>query len=363
MSSEQDNLRTEQIENSVINLTVKLGVLLLLFYWCFSIIQPFIIPVIWAVVIAVSLYPLYLIMLERLNNHRALTGVILTLLALGLLIVPVALFSGSMIDGVKYMLKALEAGTLEVPEPSESVKNWPLFGEKIFTAWHLASVNIEEAIVTFTPQLKVLASKVFSAVMGGGLGVLQFFVSIIIAGVLMVNADSSVKSAQAFSSRLSPENGLEFVKLASTTIRSVAQGVIGIGMFQAAFVGLGFWAVDVPGAGLWAMLVMILSIAQLPPTIVIIPVVIYVFSLDNLPMVTLVIFTAWSAFGAVVDGILKPFVMGRGVDAPMLVILLGAIGGMIMSGILGLFTGAIALALGYILYTHWLGNNTSVQSS
>jgi predicted PurR-regulated permease PerM len=170
----------------------------------------------------------------------------------------------------------------------------------------------------------------------------------------MSNAQASVKSLQNLASKLSPSFGLEFVKISAATIRSVAQGVIGIGIFQAVFVGTGFWAIDVPAFGLWALLVMILSIAQLPPFLVIIPVIIYVFSLEDISTVTLAIFTIWSVFGGIVDGILKPFVMGRGVDAPMLVVMLGAIGGMIMSGILGLFTGAIILTLGYIIYTQWL---------
>ncbi len=152
---------------------------------------------------------------------------------------------------------------------------------------------------------------------------------------------------------------MDFVKMSGATIRSVAQGVIGIGIVQATFIGIGFWAVDVPGAGLWTILILILSIAQLPPMIVILPVLFYVFSLEDISTLTLVLFTIWSVFGGLLDGILKPFVMGRGVDAPMLVILLGAIGGMIYSGILGLFTGAIVLALGYSLYTQWLKNNDS----
>lgn len=356
MSNQPEKLQIEQVEKNVINITIKLGALLLLFYWCFSILQPFIIPVVWAVIIAVSLYPVYQIMLGKLNGHKVLTGTLFTLIALALLLTPVFMLSGSMIEGVQSLSKALEAGALKVPAPSMDVKEWPLIGEKVYSVWHLASVNIDAAILKFTPQLKVIGKTVFATVVGGGTGVLQFFISIIIAGVLMVNAEGGVKAVQQFVSKLAPKQGVDFVKMSGATIRSVAQGVIGIGMFQAAFVGLGFWAVDVPGAGLWALLVMILSIAQLPPFIVILPVVAYVFTLEDLSTVTLVLFTIWSVFGGIVDGILKPFVMGRGVDAPMLVVMLGAIGGMIMSGILGLFTGAIILALGYILYTHWLAD-------
>ena len=360
MSQQTKNTFNEQVEKSVINLTIKLGVLLLIFYWCFSIIQPFIIPVVWAVVIAVSLYPLYLMMLSRLNGRKGLTGTIFTLIALALLLTPVFMLSGSMVEGVQGISKALEEGSLKVPAPAEDVKEWPLIGEKVYAVWQLSSENIDQAIVKFTPQIKAMSKTVFSAIMGGSVGVLQFLISIIIAGFFMVNAEVSVKAVQDFISKLSPKNGREFVKTSAATIRSVAQGVIGIAIVQAAFVGFGFWAVDVPGAGLWALLILILSIAQLPPMIVILPVLFYVFSLEDKSTLVLVIFTGWSILGGLLDGILKPFVMGRGMDIPMLVILLGAIGGMIVSGILGLFIGAIVLALGYMLYTQWL-NETPEQ--
>ncbi|MCU7835761.1 MAG: AI-2E family transporter [gamma proteobacterium symbiont of Taylorina sp.] len=357
MNNPQEKMSNAKIEKNVINLTVKLGILLLLFYWCFSIIQPFIIPVLWAVVIAVSLYPLYQIILPRLKGKRGLTGTVFTLVTLAMLLTPVFMLSGSMIDGVQHVSKAVEEGTLKVPAPPANVKEWPLIGENIYTTWQLASANIDEAIVKFTPQIKTLGKTAFSAIMGGGAGVLLFFISIIIAGALMVNAEGAVKALQNFTAKLSPNYGLEFVNTATLTIRSVAQGVIGIAIVQATFVGIGFWAVDVPGAGLWALFVLILSIAQMPPFLVILPVIAYVFSLDDISTITLIIFTIWSVFGGILDGILKPFVMGRGMDIPMLVILLGAIGGMIMSGILGLFTGAIVLALGYMLYTQWLSSD------
>ena len=354
MNNEKNFDAVEQLEKNVINITVKLGVLLLLFYWCFSIIQPFITLVVWAVVIAVSLYPLYLIILKKFNNKRGVTAVIFTLMALILLLMPVFMLSGSMIEGMQQISTSLEKGSLDVPAPSENVKEWPIVGNKIYSIWQLASNNIEEALIKFSPQIKVVMAKLFSVVMGGGFGMLQFFISIIIAGVLMANAESALKSVQTLLLKLSPKHGLNFVQLSGATIRSVAQGVIGIGMFQALFVGLGFWAVDVPGAGLWALLVMILSIAQLPPFLVILPVLAYVYSVDNLSIIVLVFFTIWSLFGGIVDSLLKPFVMSRGVDTPMLIVMIGAIGGMIYSGILGLFTGAIVLSLGYIIYTHWL---------
>ena len=349
MSTMEDNL-----EQKVINTSVKLGILVLLFYWCFDIVRPFLLPIAWGAVIAVSLYPLYQMLLPKLGDKKAITSTLLTLILLAILIIPTVMLSSSLFESVQNIKTGLEEGTLTVPPPKDGVKEWPLVGEKIHAIWSEFANDLTDAISTYTPQIKAVGKTLFSAVIGGGSGVLQFVISIIIAGVFMAHADKSVKAVKDFLAKLSPDNGERFAKLASATTRSVAQGVVGIGIVQGIFVGIGFWAIDLPGAGLLALIVMVLSIAQIPATIVTLPVIIYVFSLDDISTLTLIIFTAWTVVGGALDGILKPFVMGRGVDAPMLVILIGAIGGMISMGILGLFTGAIILAMGYILYMNWV---------
>ena len=346
------------LEKQVINTSIKLGILVFILYWCFDIIKPFFLPIAWGAVIAVSIYPLFQMLLPKLANKKALTGTVLTLLLLSILLIPTFMLSSSLLDSVQHISSGLEEGTLKVPPPQENVKDWPLAGEKIHAIWSEFADNLTEAISTYAPQIKAVGKSVFSALVGGGTGVLQFIISIIIAGVFMTHAEKSVNAVKSFLVKLSPANGESFARLASATTRSVAQGVVGIGIFQGIFVGLGFWAIDLPGAGLLALIVMVLSIAQIPATIVTLPVIIYAFSLDDMGTLTLIIFTAWTIIGGALDGILKPFVMGRGVDAPMLVILIGAIGGMISMGILGLFIGAIILAMGYILYMGWVNSET-----
>lgn len=353
MKNNNTAIANERMANNVIDIAIRLGVLVLIIFWCFNIVSPFITPVIWATVIAISLYPLFQRSLAAFGGRNKLTATVFALLGLAVLITPVVLLSGSLIDGVQVLSKSLEEGTLQIPPAPPKVADWPLIGGAVYDTWQLAATNLTAAITKFTPQLKAIGNVLFSTALESGVGVLQFVISIIIAGVFLASAKFGKSAANRFASRLSPIHGEDFVKMASATIRSVAQGVLGVAFVQASFVGLGFWAVDVPGAGLWAFLVLILSVIQLPPLLVIAPVIVYVFSTDA-GTTTLVIFTLWSLLGAMLDSILKPFVMGRGVDVPMLVIMLGAIGGMISSGILGLFTGAIILGIGYNLYLHWL---------
>jgi predicted PurR-regulated permease PerM len=139
-------------------------------------------------------------------------------------------------------------------------------------------------------------------------------------------------------------------------VRSVTLGILGVAMIQALLASLGLLVVGVPGAGLWALLVLILAIVQLPTILVLGPIIVYVFSTST--TVTAVVFAIWSILVGISDAFLKPLLMGRGVDVPMLVIFIGAIGGFMTSGIIGLFIGAIILALGYKLYLIWLDQDT-----
>ena len=198
-----------------------------------------------------------------------------------------------------------------------------------------------------------------SAAAGAGVGILKFVVSIIIAGVLLANAEGAHQAALAFFTRLAGERGPKFVGLAGATVRSVAQGILGVAIIQSLLAGLGCLVVGVPGAGLWALLVLILAVVQLPTILVLGPVIVYVFSTSS--TITAVLFAIWSVLVGISDAFLKPLFMGRGVDVPMLVIFIGAIGGFIASGIIGLFVGAIIFTAGYKLFLGWLNEDTQPE--
>ena len=117
--------------------------------------------------------------------------------------------------------------------------------------------------------------------------------------------------------------------------------------------GAGMVAAGVPYAGIWSLGVLIFAVVQLPPLLILVPIIVWVFSVSTTTVA--VIFMIWSLLVSIIDNVLKPLLLGRGVDVPMFVILIGAIGGMITSGIIGLFLGAVVLALGYKLFLAWLG--------
>jgi len=331
---------------------IKIGALLLLVVSCFLIIAPFIVPVIWATIIAVAVYPAYPRIAAMLGGRERLAAALLVVIGLSVLIVPTVATSTSMIGGMKTLADVLQHGGLDVPPPPDRVADWPLIGNPVYRFWSLAADNLEAALIQLKPQLAVVGQWLASAMGGIGAGILQFFLSILIAGVLLVNADSGHRASQAVAQRIAGERGPEFVDLAAATVRSVAQGVLGVAIIQAVLAGLGMALAGVPASGLWALLVLVLAVIQLPALLVLVPVAVYVFSVSSTTVA--VIFTIWAILVSSSDTFLKPLLLGRGLEIPMIVILLGAIGGMMAFGIVGLFVGAVVLALGYEIFQAWI---------
>ncbi len=331
---------------------IRIGIAAGLVWWCFRIVSPFVAPVLWAVIFAVALFPIFRWLKSKLGERGCLAATVLTLGTLALLIVPIVMLSTSMIGSAQHLTRGFEDGTLAVPPPPEGVAEWPVVGEKLSIAWGQASDNLQQFLVKYRDQLQPVGAWVVSQAAGAGAAALLFFLAIIIAGLLMAKADAMVSATTAVATRLAGEDGAAMVKTAGATIRSVVQGVLGVAVIQSLAAGIGMLVVGVPGAGLWAGLVLILAVIQLPPILVMGPVIFYVFTTAS--TVTAVLFLIFGLLVSVSDAFLKPLLLGRGVDVPMPVILIGALGGMMSAGIVGLFIGAVVLALGYQLTIAWV---------
>ena len=336
-----------------IEAAIRIGLVFLLVLWCFYIVRPFILLILWGAIIAVAVYPLFEKLQAMLGGREKLAATLMTLIALAMLVIPTVMLSGSAIENSQTLAEQMEAGTLSIPPPSDKVESWPLVGEKLHRAWSLASNNLSAALSKYKDQLTEFAKFVLSVAAGAGAVVLKFIVSIIIAGMLLVYAKSGTGAVERVSQRLMGEQlGQKFAGMAGATIRSVAQGVLGVAIIQAVLAGIGLLVMGVPYAGIWTLLVLLLAIIQVPTIIILGPIIVYVFTITT--TVPAVIFMIWSLLVGASDSFLKPLLLGRGLDIPMLVILLGAIGGMILSGIIGLFVGAVVLAVGYKLFMVWM---------
>ena len=331
---------------------IQIGALVVLIVWCFQIIAPFISVILWGMLIAVALYPVHSLLATKFGGREKLSATVFVLLGLAILLVPSWITAESSIGAMKSVGEQIHSGTVSISPPDESVAEWPLIGEKVHEIWSDAASNLEATLNKYNDQLQSLGRQVVSAAGSLAIGILQFVISIIIAGVFLVSAEVGHKTAVRFASSLAGNRGEALIGLAIATIRSVAKGVLGVAIIQALLAAIGLAVIGVPAPGIWAFAVLILAIVQLPPFIVLGPIAIWVFSVAE-PMPA-TIFAVYAFFVSISDSFLKPLFLGRGMEIPMLVILLGAIGGMIMSGIVGLFLGAIVLALGYTILMAWM---------
>jgi predicted PurR-regulated permease PerM len=335
-----------------VEIAVSLGLILIIVAWCLQILSPFASLLAWGAIIAISVYPLFLKLRARLGGSNKLAVIVFSVIGLGIVIVPSWMFADSMIDSVQDFHASAEAGQFEIKPPPESVKDWPLVGGRVYEGWAAASANTRQFLDLHHEKVESLTRTVVSRGAGVFLGILLFLASILIGAALLANADKVSQGMHRMFHRLAGSNGDEMLSLTVQTIRSVTVGVLGIAMIQALAGGIGMYAVGIPAVGIWTLLILILAIAQLPPWLVLLPMIIYVFSYESTTVA--VIFMIWSLIVSFADMVLKPLFLGRGVPVPMLVILLGAIGGMIMRGVMGLFVGAVILALGYKLFQWWL---------
>jgi predicted PurR-regulated permease PerM len=272
------------------------------------------------------------------------------------IMVPVVILVGTLADSAQEIATDLEAATIKVPPAPEGVKAWPLVGDDLHSAWQLANENLEVALKKFEPQVKSVGLWLMSTATGAGLSMLQFAASLIIAGVFLAHSEGGGDFARGLGRRLAGPPGERIADTASVTVRSVAQGVLGVAAIQAIAAALGFIVMDIPGAGLWTLLVLLLATVQLPAALIMIPTIFYVASVaDTVPAV---IYGVWALTVGFSDNILKPLLLGRSSTAPTAVIFLGAIGGFIASGIVGLFVGAVVLVVSYKMFLIWYHQDT-----
>jgi predicted PurR-regulated permease PerM len=274
--------------------------LLLLLVMCFNIVRPFISIVVWALILAVAIYPLHVSLTAKLAGREKTSAAIFVLIGLAVILVPTFVLGESTFGGLKTLGQDLRAGTLQVPPPDPGVADWPVIGEKTYEVWSAAAANLQQTVAQYEEQLRALGHRVFSFATGTMIGVLQFVFSTIIAGALLMQAKGA--------SLVGTERGSKFTDTSILTIRSVVKGVLGVAVAQAILAAIGLVLMGVPAAGLWAGAVLVLAIIQLPPILVLGPIAFWVFSVAE--PVPATIFLVYSIIVSVSDAFLKPMLLG-----------------------------------------------------
>jgi len=343
-----------------VEITIHIGLVILLTTACLMILKPFLPMVAWGIIIAIAVNPAYQKLRSLMGGRSKLAAVLFTLLFLGVLIIPVALLTETLIQGIQTLIAHTREGTLGIPPPPAGVKTWPLIGGPLNNVWTTASTNLTGLLKSLLPQLRAFVPTLLHASAGIGLTVLEFVLSILVAGVLLAKSGDGAEVSHALARRLFGERGPEFEKLAGSTVRSVTNGILGVAAIQAVLAGAGFLVVGLPGAGLWTLLFLFASVLQ-AGGLVLLPAVIYTFAVAGTTKA--VLFLLWCIVVTGLEHVLKPLLLGRGVAVPIVVIFLGAIGGFLAVGIIGLFVGAIVLCVGYKLFLAWLEDPGRADSS
>jgi predicted PurR-regulated permease PerM len=341
--------------------SIRIGLVLFLVVWCYQIARPFLPLIVWGIILAIATQPIYAALCRAMGGRRSLAAAILVVGSLLVLIVPSVLLTTNVVESASQLAEKMEAGTVEFPPPPAGVADWPIVGEPVHAFWAAASRNLDTALDPLHPQLMAVGRWALEVVTSAGLGIVIFALSIVLAGVLLASGEPAAGAARRIADRLVPDRGAELVALAGGTIQSVTRGILGTAFIQALLAGLGLLAAGVPAAGLWALLVLLLAVVQLPTLMVLVPIIVWVFAAKSTGVA--VLFAIWSTAVGLSDNVLKPLLLGRGSGVPMVVIFIGAIGGFVRAGIIGLFVGAVVLAVGYNLFRWWLENPSETPPS
>jgi predicted PurR-regulated permease PerM len=344
--------------SGLLDVLIRAGLILAMAVLCFQIFSPFLTLMVWALILAVTLYPLHQLLAARMGGRQGWSATVLVLLGTVLIVAPTAVLMSSLGDSVQQLITDVQKNSLQIPPPRERVAEWPLVGKRVHAVWEQAHSDLPALVQSMQPKIGDIARSALAFVASIGLGLLAFLASLIVAGIMLAFGRPGASACEAIFTRIvGRERGREFTRLSTATIRAVAQGVIGVAFIQSIVVGICLLIAGIPWAGVLALIVLVLGIAQVPAMLVTLPAIAYIWTAGDYGTGEASVYTVLLVIAGMTDNVLKPLMLGRGVDAPMPVILIGALGGMAVSGILGMFVGATLLALGYQIFMGWVNTN------
>ena len=337
-----------------LNTAIQIGLMALLALWCFQIARPFIGLIAWAGIIAIGIYPVVRLLKDKFGLSDGKASLVVTLVSLVVLIWPTVLLTEAIVENSGSLSKYLSDDSLVIPPPGDEVGDIPLVGQDLEAFWQKASDDPRAVFGEYEVEIRGLLNSFLSTALTTGLNILMFVFSIILAGVFMASAKNTTMALEAIFTRLAGETGSQLTRLSHDTVQSVVRGILGIALAQAFLSGIGFLMMDIPASGLLVVVCLVLAIVQIDILIVLIPLSIYMFNDPDTGTTAAVIFLIWNIIVGLLNNVLKPILLGQGVEAPMAVIFIGAIGGMLLHGIIGLFIGAVVMVLGYSLFMFWV---------
>lgn len=342
---------TPRSDTQILDIVIRLLFLALFLYLALQLVAPLFGLLLWAVILAVAVYPAHSWLAARLGGRETLSAGILTLLGLAITLGPVAILATGVIDAGTNLVAALQAGDLKLP-PADRINDIWLVGPWLAKGWAALDSNLSNVATKVGPSVLSAGGAILSRIAGIGLSLVMLSLSVVIMGLLFKPGPDMAQAARRFANRVFAPRGAGFVDLAGATVRNVSRGVIGVAVIQSLLAGIIMVAFGVPLAGPLTLLALFLGIIQVGPGPVLIPVIIWAWLTMGTGLA--VVFTAVMLPVMVVDNVLRPILMSRGLATPMLVILAGVLGGMLSYGLVGLFIGPVILSVFYELLLAWL---------
>ncbi len=320
----------------------------------FLVMRPFLPAMVWATTLVIATWPLMLAAQSALGGRRALAVTVMTIVLALVVLVPLSLAVDAVVShSDKIAAFVAAAPTFRLPPPPAWLADVPLVGDFLSTRWQdLAQSEITDMLRWVRPYIGTVTQWFVQVAGSFGSTLLHLTLTIVFAAILYARGEKAAAWCIRFGRRLAGPRGEEMAVLGARAIRSVALGVVVTAIAQTLVVGIGFGLTGVPQAGLLSAIVLLLCVAQLGPGLVAIPATIWLFWTGaTVAGIFMAIFTVVSL---ALDNILRPFLIKRGADLPLLLILLGVIGGLLAFGLLGLFLGPVILAVAYTLLQHWV---------
>ena len=350
-------MRTNQ---QITDLSLQLLVTAGLAAWCFLVISPFSAIILWGIVLAVALQPLFL-WLIRLLHKPGLAALLLGVVGIGVILGPFAFLVIRLFDDIETLVSGQSLSSFSLPVVPAFLPTIPLVGAQLSSLWESARTDLTGVLEHFQPQIASMGKFFLSLGAEASVATLQLLVALIVAIGFMLNASYLGKQITNVIRRRAPAKADNFIFLATSTLQHVIRGVIGVAAVQSALIGIVLFLAGIPWAATLTLLCFILSLLQIGPTLIVLPVLVYAwFTMDTMSALLL---TFWLVPAGLVDNVLKPIWMARGLPVPLVIVLLGVIGGTLSFGFLGLFTGPVGLSLGYDIVKVWVQSEAESASA
>ncbi|MCV6598687.1 MAG: AI-2E family transporter [Mangrovicoccus sp.] len=352
----QDNL-----DARVIDLAIRMGFVALFIFAALSMIAPLAGLLIWALILTVAVYPMYQALARWLGGRDGLAAGIITAVGLAITLGPVAMLISSLIEGITAGAELLREGKAHVPPPPDRILDWPVIGKPLHAIWAEASENLAQLLADHGQMLLSVGSVVLGQIAGLGIGLIIMSSAVLVMGLMFRPGPELAIETRKFANRIFAPQGGDLVDLAGATVRNVSRGIVGVAIIQGLLAGIIMVAFGIKAAGVLALIAMVLAIIQVGPGPILIPTIIWAWMIMSPGMA--ILFTVLMVPVMLIDNVLKPIFMSRGLDTPMLVILTGVMGGLMAYGLVGLFIGPVILAVFYELFIGWVNAGDETEKA